>query len=1083
MGSPTNHSRDSGTQPLSKPRSTIESEQTQVWKASDVAAGETGAALPVIPGFSMIRAIVSGGMGSVFQAFDTRLQRPVAVKTMLPGMSKPRFLYESMIAARFPHPSIPPVYASGELDDGTPYFVMKLIDGETLQEILNRRSHPGNDVPRFLSIFQQVAQAVGYVHSKRTIHRDLKPANIMVGSFGEVQVMDWGLSKELDAHSPLSIPGSLAQASSLPAWSDGDSSLTQSGAVMGTPSYLAPEQARGEVVDERADVFALGCILCDILTGRPPFVGSSALDTLKMASVGDVAAAFQALDRTAVDPELIEIAKRCLAPSPAERFPDGLALHERIARYREGVESRLRESEKARAAEVVRMAESAKRRRVWSIFVVVTIIFSGVAAYLYREQEIATINQQRELERVDGERNRERDLERERTVALAAADVSAANLALSQGKLELAESTVARMEARFPQGLPQDLATSARRVRFDCETVRELNRIRDRSWTVVNFRYENDRSRRDYPAAFDKYGLAVASETPETLAARFNASAISERLRFALDEWLGIALPADRAPLLALLRELDKDARRTAIREALYGPDPSHAVELIDGLKVEEQPPTFIASLAFQEVIPLGIRRDMLVRSWERHSDDFLLTLSLAVNYGRYSPANWNRSAEFSRAVLAIEPRSAVAWNNLGNAFRELKQLDDALVAFKTAVELDPDVPSHHNGLGAVLRDRGQLEAAAEQYAKAMSLQPGDSGNHNGLGLVFALMNRPLEAEEQYVTALKIEPLWRSPLGNLLALIQGDDDWRRIESKLLALVEPLDAEAAGKFCDMIGSSLRHKMRLSDSIIWARKSCQLNPTDFLAWHGLAWAAMDAREHDEAISAARKAIETAPAHTRHTHHGVLGRALIGAGRYQEGVSEFRKASELKSSPAQAFHTLPSILEGDDVDFALQCYDRAKTEMLVPSAVFDRLLVKMADLGRIAQALETLNSALNERPDLWKDDLLQYRLAQLNVAQGFSETEVDSASSRNHRERAAVWFDSQINWARYHVSFQFTAKYRDIEQQLTKLLTDTGFERTRTAENLERYSPGERERWTSIWKAIGELRDEAARNMGGT
>src|SRR5262249_50872666 len=150
-----------------------------------------------------------------------------------------------------------------------PFFAMKLIEGRTLAELLAERAGPGCDLPRFLRYFEAVCQAVGFAHSKGVIHRDLKPNNVMVGSFGEVQVMDWGLAKRLGESpegrlEPTAPPVAPDVSTPIPA------ALTHPGAVVGTPGYLAPEQARGQPGDQRSDVFGLGAILCKILTGVPP---------------------------------------------------------------------------------------------------------------------------------------------------------------------------------------------------------------------------------------------------------------------------------------------------------------------------------------------------------------------------------------------------------------------------------------------------------------------------------------------------------------------------------------------------------------------------------------------------------------------------------------------------------------------------------------------------------------------------------------------------------------------------------------------------------------------------------------------
>src|SRR5258708_1394285 len=145
--------------------------------------------LPAVPGYRVLREIARGGMGRVLAAYDLTLDRDVALKVLLPGANAERFVRESKITARLPHPGIPPVHALGTLADGSPFLAMKLIAGRTLADEIKVA-----DRPRLLQAFTPVCQAVGFAHSRGVIHRDLKPANVMVGAFGEGQVRDGGLA-------------------------------------------------------------------------------------------------------------------------------------------------------------------------------------------------------------------------------------------------------------------------------------------------------------------------------------------------------------------------------------------------------------------------------------------------------------------------------------------------------------------------------------------------------------------------------------------------------------------------------------------------------------------------------------------------------------------------------------------------------------------------------------------------------------------------------------------------------------------------------------------------------------------------
>ncbi len=207
--------------------------------------------------YRLLGKLGQGGMGGVFRVQDSTLEREVALKVINvddPDLSA-RLLQEARVIAKLEHPGIVPVHDAGTLPDGRPYYTMKLVQGKRLDELRNETS-PTSDR---LRMFLRICEPVAFAHAHAVLHRDLKPANIMIGPFGEVLVMDWGLSKLLAEGIASGTNGSASEGRA--ADSASDALATAHGSVLGTPGYMAPEQCNGETVDRQADVYSLGAIL------------------------------------------------------------------------------------------------------------------------------------------------------------------------------------------------------------------------------------------------------------------------------------------------------------------------------------------------------------------------------------------------------------------------------------------------------------------------------------------------------------------------------------------------------------------------------------------------------------------------------------------------------------------------------------------------------------------------------------------------------------------------------------------------------------------------------------------------------
>ncbi len=326
------------------------------------------------------RALIDmGGMGAIIDVEESQTGRPVALKVMHPDVmaveeARERFYLEAKVMARLEHPNIVPLHVLKLDQEGRPFYTMKKVVGQTLQQIISRLRRGDDEtisefpLDRLITVFYKVCDAIAFAHSKGVVHRDLKPANIMVGEFGEVLVMDWGLAKVLgEKEKEVSRLGLELEKTELQddleagamTISAAAGALTREGAVMGTPQYMAPEQATGRIadIDERSDVFALGGILYAILTLHPPFHGKDVKAILSKVVRGEVKpirtfdnpdSVMRAFPMTRSDFELVHcpsgnipsgltaVAMRAMSPPSDKRYQTVSALQADIELWRTG---------------------------------------------------------------------------------------------------------------------------------------------------------------------------------------------------------------------------------------------------------------------------------------------------------------------------------------------------------------------------------------------------------------------------------------------------------------------------------------------------------------------------------------------------------------------------------------------------------------------------------------------------------------------------------------------------------------------------------------------------------------------------
>jgi tetratricopeptide (TPR) repeat protein len=658
--------------------------------------------------YQLFGEIVRGAMGAVLRGRDVDLGRDLAVKVLLEKYANHpevvrRFIEEAQIAAQLQHPGIPAVYDIGRFGE-RPFFTMKLVKGSNLETLLGERSDPSEDRPHLLAIVLQVAQTMAYAHAKGVIHRDLKPGNIMVGAFGEVQVMDWGLSRVLDEASqerPSPQDGTTIRTarSGSPASAG---TPTEAGPLLGTPAYMPPEQARGEIarLDRRADVFGLGAILCEVLTGKPPYVGPSAEEVRRKAANGDLGEALIRLDGCGADQELIVLTKACLSPEAIDRPRDAQAVAEALTIYLDGVHHRLRQAEVARA-----VAEATRRLLRLALAMALVALLLGGGTFAWWRNEQAQLVRQRDA----------------RNAGAVAALLGQAEEALKAGDAAKAQVALDAAWKRSAEGGAEKEAARLERLVADLALLNDLDAVNQFRWTVI----DNKIPDAAVVARRTREALRRFGADPETVAdeaaARVSASAVRERIVSALDRLLR---QEKTAGVRAVLRRVDADPYRDAVRDVVLANDLAKFVELAGQEAALEHPAGFVAFIGDSPVIAVERRRQLLQAAVGRRPGDLGLLMTLGASYPIDQKESADEKLRWLQAAVTAAPANPATHNNLGNALEHKGQVDEAIACFRNAIGLDPRFASAHLNLGNALHQKRDLDGAIACFRKALQLQP-----------------------------------------------------------------------------------------------------------------------------------------------------------------------------------------------------------------------------------------------------------------------------------------------------------------------------------------------------------------------
>jgi serine/threonine-protein kinase len=661
--------------------------------------------------YHIVGEIARGGVGLILRARDLDLGRDVAIKLLLQkyrGNAEMirRFLEEAQIGGQLQHPGIVPIHEIGIYDEDLLYLVMKLVRGRTLAELLESREAPEKERQQYLTIFEQVCQTLAYAHSKGVIHRDLKPSNVMVGAFGEVQIMDWGLAKVLlkggvaDEKRTTRLVPDEADISTLRSEDAGSQSIA--GSVMGTPSYMPPEQARGEVdsLDERSDVFGLGAILCEILTGKPPYLGKNVEVIYQKARAADLEDAFVRLDACGADQELLGIAKSCLRATAEERPRNAIVVSRRVQDHLESTAAR------ARALEV--RATKNRFRLSLAVTVILALILGG-SAYIFFEKE----RQEQSTLALSAVNQAELDAERFRVQAETDRDLATWEAALREANraVELAGPILDEEVRRRVRVLRDELLAEIRdqrmlarleRLEVEARDQRVLSSLEPGPAAQQTERDELFLSFRD---AFSRLGIDVDGLSVGKAAGLIRNSSIAPSLIDALDQWL-LLLQNGRLSekLLEIAQAADDDEPwRRRVRAAFHERDREELSRLTEEIAAREPGPSTLELLATAVEPPwrpdrrsppadTGLSERVWRRAQEIYPDDFWINIQLGTFLSRKRKNS--EAIQYLRIAVALRPKSAYARYELGAALEAEGNIREAIHELRKSIALDPYLPS-----------------------------------------------------------------------------------------------------------------------------------------------------------------------------------------------------------------------------------------------------------------------------------------------------------------------------------------------------------------------------------------------------
>jgi serine/threonine protein kinase len=674
----------------------------------------------VIGPYKLLEQIGEGGFGVVYMVEQTQpVRRKVALKVLKPGMDTrqvvARFEAERQALAILDHPNIAKVFDGGATPSGRPYFVMELVRGVPITQFCDQN----HLTPRQrLELFLSVCSAVQHAHQKGIIHRDLKPSNVLVSrhdSTPVVKVIDFGVAKALGQELT-------------------DKTLfTAMAQMVGTPLYMSPEQAGMSDldVDTRSDVYSLGVLLYELLTGTTPFTK----ERFKKAAYDEIRRIIREEEPPRPSTRLSE-SKDSLSSISAQRHTEPAKLTKLVRGELDWIVMKAMEKDRNRRYDTAAGFAADVQRHLND-----EPVLASPPSALYRVSKFARRNKAGLAAAAFillvivlacggvGWVARDRQSRRERAIAAAEAAWADVDRLRREGKWPAALSLARRTEALLTSaGVDQELGRRFSELCRDLEMADRLEEIR--AQTIMTNkqgrRIERTELGAKYAQAFRDFEIDVEVLAAAEAAERIRERTVSEELASALDDWATIRWSSDTASairLLAVARAADPDPMRNRVRDAVEHERATPMKELAASDEIDHLPPSTLVLLAYAlihfDARPSAV--EMLRRAQQQHPDDVWTNLVLADCLSR-EPATSGEAVGFLRAALVGRPHSVIIRFFLGNALQQQGKPRQALDVFRRAAQLQPDSPWTHLLLGDALLCTDELSEALAEFRRAVRL-------------------------------------------------------------------------------------------------------------------------------------------------------------------------------------------------------------------------------------------------------------------------------------------------------------------------------------------------------------------------